>query len=443
MRHPNAEEQALKSQVTRWCADDRAQLLLSQPFIARLLLYLEIVAVQDDRLPTAGTDGRCIYVNAAFMAGRTAEDRRFILAHEVWHCALAHIRRSLGREQQLWNWACDVEVNNLLSDAFGYCPADALQLSKFRTLSAEAIYQHFLQMDSPRKGSAQKIVNSALGRDDSHEDTGLFDLFEDTHHDFDEHNLQDCLARDVFAGVIDPDFRPTVMSRDSEREWNKRIIEAAQATEHQRGTLPGYLRRLIERLRRPQISWRQVLASHVQSAVALQRRWLPPNRRHVYQQLYLPSRRGDSLELAIAVDTSGSCVGYLPAFFGELRGILTAASSVTLRVVEFDAQVTSERTITEEDLHELDSWQWSGGGGSDTTGVFDLLAQDPPSLLLVLTDGLVVAPSHAPPFPVLWCLTSSGRPPAPWGQLLTIPRDVYRRWDRPSRGRVQRRVARL
>ena len=387
-RNPSADEQHLKRRVQALCEADRAWLLTCQPFTAKLLMQLRLVAVIDDRLPTAGTDGESIFFNAAFMAKRSHDDRRFILAHEVWHCALGHHRRQLNREPERWNQACDYEVNALLHEAFGYCPQDALFQRCFHGLSAEHIYE--------KLGSTPKRQGRVL----------------------DEHDLQKALGQ--AATVIDPDFVPRPVTPDNARAWQQRLVATAQQMERQQGSVPGYAARLVERLRTPMVPWQQMLAQFIQRTLQGRRQWLPPSRRHIHSGLYLPSQRSETLLVAVAIDTSGSCQRDLPSFLSELAGILGACDRVALEVIEFDTRITQRRSLHEGQLHELKHWQCRGGGGSDIRPVFTALEASPPELLVVFTDGYIATPPQPPGYPVLWCLAEGGQAPASWGQALAL-----------------------
>lgn len=389
-RSPNATEQALKQRVQRQCEADRALLMAAQPFTARLLMQLAIVAVVDDRLPTAGTDGENLFVNARFMAGRSEEDRRFILAHEVWHCALGHHRRQLGREPGAWNRACDYEVNSLLREELGHCPTDALYHRRYLGQSAEQIYADLRQ--HPGRRERGRVL-------DEHDITAL---------------------KDVPGQVIDPDFTPRPVTAEGARAWQQRLVATAQQHQRRQGSLPGHLKTLVGRLRQPQVPWQQVLASFIHQTLGGSRQWLPPSRRHVHRGLYLPSQRSQTLSLAVAIDTSGSCQRALPHFLSELKGILGACDRVSLDIMEFDTRITRRRELHEGQLHELESWRCQGGGGSDICPVFTALEQQPPRVLVALTDGYISVPDHASDYPVIWCLAEGGRPPAGWGQILPL-----------------------
>lgn len=397
-RAPNADEQQRKRRVQQLCEEDRAWLMTRQPFTARLMMQLNLVAVVDDRLPTAGTDGDAVFLNADFMASRSVADRRFILAHEVWHCALGHHRRQLSRESERWNHACDYEVNALLKGMLGHCPAEALYKAGFVGQSAEQIYPRLAACTPPRRrtrsGSRRRLL-------DVHDLTGI---------------LGDG------GSVNDPAFSPRPVTADNARRWQQRLVATAQQVErqHGQGSLPAQLRTLIERLRRPVVAWQQVLATFIQTTLSGSRQWLPPSRRHVHAGLYLPSQRSQTLSLAVALDTSGSCQQALPHFLSELAGILGACDRVSLDVLEFDAEVARRTTLDESELYRLSQWECHGGGGSDIRPVFDALEATPPDVLVAFTDGYIAAPENVPGYPVLWCLTERGRRPVDWGTEIAV-----------------------
>jgi predicted metal-dependent peptidase len=163
LNFPSEEDQSLKRKMRRTLEEDRALMMTAQPFTAMLAMQLNLVPVVDSRLPTAGTDGKTIFFNALFMAGRTNADRRFILAHEVWHCAMGHFRRQLGRDAKLWNQACDYEVNHILSAELGHCPNDALWDRRFQELSAEETYARLLNgIEQAKKGQQVLDIWSRL-----------------------------------------------------------------------------------------------------------------------------------------------------------------------------------------------------------------------------------------------------------------------------------------
>lgn len=80
-----------------------------------------------------------IYVNPH--TALTAEEWRFVLAHEMLHAALGHDRRAQGRDPYLWNVACDFVINGwLVAMAVGHLPEGGLYDQQLTGLSAESVY---------------------------------------------------------------------------------------------------------------------------------------------------------------------------------------------------------------------------------------------------------------------------------------------------------------
>lgn len=395
---PTADDQALKKTMLRHCEEDRALMMTAQPFTAMLAMQLNLIPVVDSRLPTAGTDGKNVFFNARFMASRSEQDRRFIIAHEVWHCALGHLRRQLARDAWLWNQACDYEVNHLLDEELGHHPRDALWDRRFHGLSAEEVYARLARGDHQPRPGQQVLDTHDLGQRDSA--TGE-------------------------SAVHDPDFAPDLPASGSEEQalaesWRQRLVAVAQQRERMPGSLPGSLKRIIRDIRNPQVPWQQLLARFLAKQNGGARQWLPPSRRHIHRGLYLPSRYGSHLELTVALDNSGSCAGDLPDFMAELRGVLASFNRVSLRVLVFDTRIQCELRLTEQDLHRLDKLDLPGGGGTDFHPVFEACDQQPPQALIILTDGYAGAPEQAPNYPVLWALAAEGRCPVDWGERLFL-----------------------
>lgn len=92
----------------------RAALAHLEPFLGSLMGKLR--TVYTFHVKTQATDGYNIFVNPQFTANLDFEGKVFVLAHELWHCVLDHMRRGrqAGHPQRKSNIAADHEVNNTL-----------------------------------------------------------------------------------------------------------------------------------------------------------------------------------------------------------------------------------------------------------------------------------------------------------------------------------------
>ena len=71
-----------------------------EPFFGTLLLHTDIRYT--DRVPTAATDGRYLFMNPAFADQQTTPQLMGLLVHEVLHAALLHVPRGVRRQRRRW-----------------------------------------------------------------------------------------------------------------------------------------------------------------------------------------------------------------------------------------------------------------------------------------------------------------------------------------------------
>ena len=395
--------ECLKKKASELLAIDRHHLLLKMPFIGSLLMRLELVPISDCRLDTASTDGDNIYVDIGFYAKLNPEERQFVLAHEALHCALLHFARRQTRDHMLFNCAADLEIHFVLTSEGFKAPFVLPHDPKWKGLSAEEIYARLPQWKSDNGHESKNIRNVRDG--------GGFDRHIDKDAMLNERN-------DQSGKGIDPDFSPCIRPGTAER-CRERLTSAVQQYQRTKGTSPWGLERLVEKILEPKINWRELLAQFVTSCYGGSRQWLPPNRRHVWQGLYMQSSRDSRINAVVAVDTSGSTICDLPYFFGELGGLMNSFGSYQLTVIQCDADVQKVENFDDMTPFPPDyKWMAKGGGGTDFRPVFKYVEEHSeltPDLMIYLTDGYGDYPAHAPGYPMLWMVSPGGKIDVPWG----------------------------
>jgi predicted metal-dependent peptidase len=401
-RSPGAAEEKLKRQAAADLESVRVRLLLDQPFIGAILIRQNLIPVCDFRCPTAATDRRNIFVDPAFYFSLTAAERRFLLAHEVWHTVYLHFLRRGDHDPRRFNIAADMEVNEALRNEGFTVPVHALLPPReWRGLNAEAICE---KLPTDREPPSPWF---------------------DTHLEKDRSDLPAVAGvRPENGGeppVVDPDFR-TEFGDDPEKSVREKVLEAAVQYEKLRGDLPDHLTRIVRRFRTGKLPWRELLAQFVTGAFGGTRRWLPPNRRYISRGLYLQSRRADRLQAVLAVDTSGSTARYLKLFAAELTGLLNSFGEYELTVICCDAAIQSVETYTGDHPFSGEKIDFRGGGGTDFEPVFRHVEKNLPDtrLLLYFTDGCGDVP-EPPGYPVIWVVPPDGGGALPWGYELRLP----------------------
>ena len=437
---------AAKAKVSELLALDRQKLLMKLPFTGSLVMRLDLVPVSDERLPTAATDGDRIYVDIDFYMSLNAAERLFVLAHEVWHCALLHFLRRGDRDPKRFNIAADLEIHFLLTDEGLEAPFVLPHDPRWKGLSAEEIYERLGKPLRSSPSSRGRKNDSGEGRESEHiKGATSFDRHLERNDDRAGGANDDAgeagnddradgakegdrptvrpSDRQTHAKGRDPDYSPEIAPGAEER-CRERLTSAVQQYERAKGTLPAGLKGIVLAILKPEISWKELLAQFVTSCYGGSRRWLPPARRHVWQGLYLQSQRSERLRAVVAIDTSGSTQGDLQTFFSELVSLLGTFGSYELTVIQCDAEVG--RVETFDDAVPIDphrEWEMTGGGGTDFRPVFRYIDEHPeldPNLLIYFTDGCGDYPDRAPAYPVMWLLTKDGTCHVEWGMQVKL-----------------------
>lgn len=393
-RNPNTQEEKRKQAALELLEADRVRLLMDQPFIGAILIRQNLIPVVDTRCPTAATDGQNIFVDPDFYLKFTPGERRFLLAHEVWHTVYLHFLRRGGRERNLFNVAADMEINSMLRREKFKIPSSALLPPlPWKDLNAEEIYEKLLrQREKPEDPEF-----------DIHLEPGNLELEEPEP------------GPGGGEQVIDPDYQVDFGS-DPEGRAGEKVVAAAVQYEKIRGTLPDHLKQVVAKFRAGKLHWKELLAQFVTSCFGGSRRWLPPNRRYISSGLYLQSRRDSRLQAVLAIDTSGSTGKYLEQFAAELVNLLNSFGQYELTVICCDAKVHSVETYTSDKPFDAEKITFKGGGGTSFKPVFQYVNKKLPDtqLLLYFTDGIGDFPDK-PSYPVMWVITPDGENRIPWG----------------------------
>ncbi len=429
---------------------DRQRLLMRQPFTGGMLMRMELVPIRDYRCNTAMTDGQRIFFDMDFYKSLDEEERKFVLAHEIWHVIYMHFLRQQNREHDLWNVATDCEINYMLrQEGFRTHPDICYPDEEDKGKNAEEIYESLLKKRKSQKKNRKTKNSGSYGGhgnnddvDGDHKDgngdgrlTGQFDK----HIDKKDKNGE----KEDPSGIIlpkdqwgekgeDPNYSPRI-DQDAAEKIREMIISEAQRYERTQGKLPGNLENVVGQLRKPEIDWREYLAQFVTRCLGDKRVWLPPNRHHVWSGSYFQSRRGEKIKVIVTVDTSGSTTNDLPKFMSELISLLKTFGNYTMTLIQCDSEVHDITTYDECNEFPLDNPEavkWKGFGGSDLRPAFKAIIDNriEGTMNLVFTDGFIEVPRKNPlGIPTLFVITKDGNASdetfCNWGEKVKFKND--------------------
>ena len=456
------ETKTLKKKASEILSVCRRDVLTKYPFIGSIALRMEMAPVRDIRVRTACTDGNAIYFDIAFLSSLTREEQTFVLAHEVWHAVMMHLVRRQNRIPELFNIATDKEVNYMLQKDGFTAPKELLLPTKEEEgKCAEEIYEMLLkkmknnqqqQQNQQNKNGNSSNRNGQPSQNGSQSDkdgnkTGefrgqfdkhVYDGMEDGQPnqsgngqngdgdgDGDSSSNSYSELTDKYGKVgFDSDFQPKV-SKDFADKMRETIVSEAQRVEKMKGSLPAHIKELVKKCTQAEIKWQEVLAQFVTRCYnSGNRSWIPPNRRHVHNGVYLQSRQTTKIKACAVIDTSGSTYGDRQTFLTELNGLVKSFGQYELTIMCADAEVASCNTYTQDDDLDIESngFEMAGGGGTSFCPAFDYVLdnQIDCDCLIYLTDGYGDAPKKNPiGIPVLWVITKDGTEDfCDWGQKI-------------------------
>lgn len=398
----------------------RISLLRKFPFFGRLSTHLKIK--EDPTSPTLATDGEYVFYNPHFVGYLTDADLMFILSHEVLHCAFKHVgwpgvTRRGNRDEDLWSQACDYVINGVLVESGlpmpkgvpgmtvdlmgGKAQLKVEELVKglynpaFKGLCVEEVYEKLKQQTKQQQQSNNKQRfddHSRLSRKQA--------------------NGDETKGQGSLEGGDDP---------VKQMIWKERISNADQAAKLAGKGLSCF-GEMIKDILNPRISFADFLHSNLQAACPQNYRWTPPNRRHLWNDIILPSAYGEKLYCGVLLDSSGSMsTKELQYGLGTLQNILDTFHEYEVHVAAFSGGDKPHSHKTFETGDRVTDYEFQDRGGTLVGPGIKWFEENHPKIgcLVVFTDGGLFDVPEEPPFPVLWVVTQRGFKPA-FGQHIQL-----------------------
>ena len=357
-------------------------LRLTEPFHGLFLVGLNKTFRKD--IPTAGVSkhgiGVQLSVNPDFFNGLSEDHRVGLVKHELLHISFGHLMvRDMYPDKKLFNIAADLEINQYIDDKF--LPEGGITMDTFPELNlpkraGTKVYYDLLK-DEQGQGTCPNL-DSMLNNDEG-------DSPYDSHPTWDE-----------FDELTEADKKLI------EKQVEHQLKEVADQTEKRRGTIPGEVAGIIERLRYVEpakFDWRGYLKRFVGNSSISYTKKL----RRKYNKRYV-ANPGLKIKfknhILVGVDTSGSVNNdELREFFNELTHMHKTGHKIT--VAQCDTRLNKV-----EEFNPKKDWHIHGRGGTSFQPVIDHYNEKGVyTALIYLTDGEAYSPDDCPNN-TLWVLSS-------------------------------------
>lgn len=351
-------------------------------FFSTLCTSLEVVIT--DQVPTAGTDGRKLYINKDFFFGLTESERVFLLAHETLHVAYLHPLRGQGKDQEIFNDACDYVINAELKQRKFTFIEGGLYDHQYAGLSAEEVYEKLIQNPNYKPKCAMPDLLSPNGKPNS-----------------------PVLTEEQAKAI--------------EQEVMAKVTQAAMMAEmsKQSGSIPSHIKRTLEELSKPKVNWKAVLSRFFSDMNKANYSWSKPNRK--YLPMYLPKLHSTNLgRVDFAIDTSGSITAdQFNQFVSEVHGVLKMLNPSEIGVYQFDHALQGSDIV--RSLRDIIKLPFKGGGGTSPQCAIEEFIKNKAQALIVLTDGYFNGRKLSDPKrPVVWVIYDNESFIPPFGKAVHI-----------------------
>ncbi|MDH5660859.1 MAG: VWA-like domain-containing protein [Gammaproteobacteria bacterium] len=428
----------------------RTRLIIDKPFLGALVLRLPMEEADPEWCKTTATDARKFYYNAEFIDCLSIEETQFMLSHEALHCALSHFSRRQHRVTHKWDLSCDYAINPLLIKDGLTPPPGTLHLREYEGMTAEEIYPLIDDLDD-QETLDQHIYDDSNSegennlapppKDDSEADNTTKDKSpsqgkgsqQSPEQQTGQSGSQSSENNKEGGGQSQsskPDDKngkgaekPQPLTHQEKEnltiQWQQRLAGAAQQA-MQAGKLDGEMARMVDFLLQPQLPWRNLISRYLNAIARDDYSYTRPSTRRGDPAIY-PSLRSAQLDIAIAIDTSGSIsTNEINEFVSEIDS-LKAQMRARVTLIACDSQLAKGCPWVFEPWDEFSlPKSIKGGGGTRFTPVFDWANQQDklPDILVYFTDAEGEFPKIEPSFDVLWLI--KGKAKVPWGQRVQL-----------------------
>lgn len=365
-------------------------------FIGMSRYLLNVRFWWSDAIPTACAGHGFIFFNPNWWDSMHHEERKTVIAHEIWHLILNHLERGEDLDPDSYNKAGDYIINlTAHDDGFvstlnkaaktNFGGKGMLINEKYRGMSTEQVYaivhkdrkkdpnSHGGNMGTPSKDQIEDLIKQAI------QGTGQ-------------------------------DIQQIADQNQKERE------AAVDSANKQAGNQPGGTQRLLQtdgvKVFIQNASYEEIFEEWLTDPLSGGKRtFMRPSRRQLENGVRLKGkfpkrgRKNRLTHLVYALDVSGSItVEEGKQFLRSASTLKKKLNPVLMTVILWDTRIVFEKTFREDE--KLDNIRVQAGGGTDLRPVYKRVKELNPEALVIFTDLQVDIPPK-PDWETIWFVSTT------------------------------------
>lgn len=410
----------------------RNELYLKMRFLDVALSSFQYVL--DGTIDTMGTDGFYMYYNPQHLGGLYRKDRTLVnraYLHITLHCIFRHLIRRNGRDEQLWNLACDIVAESMVDSMNHRC------IRRSRSWLRRETYRKLRERMKVLTPEKVYRVLEEWNLDDRDFIKYAMEFCVDDHRYWPEDDDEDK------KNEIENQWKNQSEQMETDMETFSKeasadsgdLLEQVKVENKERFDYQQFLRKfsvLKEEMTVDEDSFDYVFYSY-----GLR---LYGNMPLIEPQEWKEVQKVE--EFAIVIDVSMSCSGELvKKFLEETYSVLSENNSffrkVNIHIIQCDDTVKADQKITsQEELKEyMENLELHGEGGTDFRPAFtyveELMKNHAFSRLkglLYFTDGQGIYPAKRPPFETAFVFMKEDYEDVdvpPWAMKLILEEERY------------------
>jgi len=345
----------------------KAKLLVDYPYFGTLASRLKLSV--NDNIETFKSDGKTVEYNNSYLEDLEFNELEFILANGAMHATLAHENRKQNRSGWLWQMATDMAINDMLVQNGMTLPYGAQYRKRFIGMYAEEIYA--------------QLKDDILRDDLEYESEDKDDILNN-----DKENNEQILQQ----------IQEQILEEQLLFEESVSLLENSM----QDGEVPKSIDRFFKLTGSGKIDWRDELRIAIDYYYKDNYTFIPPNKKFLSQNIYLPSSSSNRLKLVVAIDSSGSVEEeLLNEFLSELNFLMLSMPNYQIELLICDDKIHTHKTFYSGESLDVNL---KGGGGTDFRPVFKFIEDEfyDINLLLYFSDLEGIFPYEIPNYEVKW-----------------------------------------